>query len=302
MTRTSKTVVFFGTDHFSAVSLNELIDKGFRIAAVVTKPDSKKGRGRQLSKSLVKEIAEAHHIPVWQPERASDIVAPLQELIQEEGAKPVGVLVSYGKIIPQAVIDLFEPGIVNVHPSLLPQYRGPSPIESAILHGDTETGVSIMQLSKAMDAGPLYTQTVFNLNDTETAPELEQKLAELGAQELTIALPKIVSGALQPVPQADDLASYCALLKKEDSLLDPTTITAEQAERRVRAYIAFPKTKATVAGHQIVITKAHVSSSASTILDLQCADGRYLSIDELVGPSGRGMTAKAFLNGYGSQA
>jgi len=293
MTHTSKTIVFFGTDEFSAISLRELIAKGFTIAAVVTKPDSRKGRGRELSKSIIKEIAEAHNIPVWQPVKVTEIADEVKKIDE-----PIGVLVSYGKIIPQSIIDLFTPGIVNVHPSLLPLYRGPSPVESAILHGDTETGVTIMQLSAAMDAGPMYSQVTVPLTDTETAPELEAQLGELGAQQLSTILPAIINGSLQPTPQNDDVATYCKLLSKEESLLDTTTLTAEQAERHVRAYIAFPKTKVTVAGHLIVITKAHVSTTAHSPLDIACADGQYLSIDELVGPSGKSMNAKAFLNGY----
>lgn len=298
MTHTSKTILFFGTDDFSAISLRELIERGFTIGAVVTKPDSRKGRGRELQAPLVKQIATEHDIPVWQPLRMDEITENIKELSNNLADKPIGVLVSYGKIIPQAIIDLFEPGIVNVHPSLLPKYRGPSPIESAILNGDTETGVSIMQLSAAMDAGPVYKQVVFTLNDTETTPELESKLGTLGAQELAAILPSIMNGTIQPIPQDDSIASYCKLLQKEDGTLDPQAVTAEQAERKVRAFIAYPKTKATIAGHSVIITKTHITNIGENILDIQCSDGRFLSIDELIGPSGRVMNAKAFLNGY----
>jgi methionyl-tRNA formyltransferase len=295
MTQTSKTIVFFGTDEFSAASLRELIAKGFTIGAVVTKPDSRKGRGRELSKSVVKEIAEANNIPVWQPIDVNAITNHVKKL-----KDPIGVLVSYGKIIPRSIIELFNPGIINIHPSLLPLYRGPSPIESAILNGDTETGVTIMQLSPAMDAGPIYSQITVPLIDVETAPDLEMQLAELGAQELSLTLPAIINGTIQPTPQHDDVATYCQLLTKEDSPLD-AKLTAEQAERHVRAYIAFPKTKAVIAGQPIVITKAHVSSTYTSVLDIECSDGRYLSVDELIGPSGKVMNAAAFLNGYANK-
>lgn len=298
MPHTLKTIVFFGTDEFSAVSLRELIERGFNIGAVVTKPDSRKGRGRELQASLVKQIALQNNIPIWQPLKMVEIAEPLEALTKKTGQKPTGVLVSYGKIIPQSIIDLFEPGIINVHPSLLPKYRGPSPIESAILNGDTETGVSIMQLSAAMDAGPIYKQVFFSLKDTETAPELEAKLAALGAQELVTILPSIMNGSLQPQAQDDSLASYCKLLSKDDSILNIETLTAEQAERRVRAYIAYPKTKVTITGHLVVITKAHIASARNSILDIECSDGQFLSVDELISPSGRAMDAKAFLNGY----
>lgn len=298
MTKTSKTILFFGTDDFSAITLRELIEKGWPVGAVITKPDAPKGRGRTRVAPIIKHIAEENDIAVWQPEKVADIVPKIRALTKKIGEKPIGVLVSYGKIIPQRVIDAFEPGIINVHPSLLPLYRGPSPIESVILNGETETGVTIMQISAKMDAGPIYSQLVLPLTDTETAPELEQKLGALGAQEVTRNLPTIIAGTLQPTPQDNNIATYCHLLKKSDALLDTATLTAEQAERRVRAYFAFPKTKATVNGHSIIITAAHVSSTAKTALDIRCADGRFLSVDTLVGPSGRTMTAQAFLNGY----
>lgn len=293
MTHTSKTIVFFGTDEFSAASLRELIAKGFTIGAVVTKPDSRKGRGRELAKPIVKEIAEANNIPVWQPLDVRAIAEHVEKL-----NNPIGVLVSYGKIIPQSIIDLFSPGIINVHPSLLPLYRGPSPIESAILHGDTETGVTIMQLSAGMDAGPIYSQITVPLIDVETAPDLEIQLGKLGAQELGLILPAIMNGTIQPTPQDDDIATYCKLLSKDESMLDTAKLSAEQAERHVRAYLAFPKTKTTIAGHTIVITKAHVSNAALTPLDIECVDGRFLSIEELIGPSGKAMNAQGFINGY----
>lgn len=301
MSHTSKTIVFFGTDEFSAVSLRELISKGFPIAAVVTKPDSQKGRGRKLTQSIVKEVAETNNIPVWQPIQATAIGDHIKELTEKQGVAPIGVLVSYGKIIPQSVIELFEPGIVNVHPSLLPLYRGPSPVETAIVNGDTETGVTIMQLSSRMDAGPIYSQVTVPLLDVETGAELEMQLAELGAQQLSLTLSSIMNGLVTPTPQNESVATYCQLLTKEDGHLDPSATTAEQAERRIRAYLAFPKTKASVGGHQIVITKAHVSNVGTSPLDLRCVDGRYLSIDELIGPSGKAMSAVAFLNGYGKK-
>ncbi len=289
----SKTILFFGTDEFSALSLRELIAKGFTIGAVITKPDARKGRGQRSIEPIVKSIAKEHGIAVWQPVNTEELTNYIRTV-----KDPVGVLVSYGRIIPQSVIDLFNPGIINVHPSLLPLYRGPSPIEAAILNGDTVTGVTIMQLSKEMDAGPIYSQVTVSLSDTETGPELETQLGEVGAQELSLILPSIINGSLMPVPQDESVASYCRLLKKDDSTPDFSSLSAEQAERRVRAYLAFPKTKATVLGHPIVITKAHIVNHAETALDIACADGRFLRIEELIGPSGRSMSATAFLNGY----
>ncbi len=297
MIPTSKTIVFFGTDDFSAVSLRKLIETGFTVNTVITKPDSRKGRGRELQAPLVKQIALEHDITVLQPSHLSEVAEHI-ETLNTNGVRPTGVLVSYGKIIPQSIIDLFVPGIVNVHPSLLPRYRGPSPVESAILHGDSETGVSIMQLSAKMDAGPVYKQVVVALDGTETTPELEAVLASRGAQELVAVLPSIMDGSLQPEAQNDEAATYCKLLTKDDGTLVPEKMTAIQAERQVRAFLAYPKTKVTIAGHSVIITKAHIEGVGSTALDVYCRDGQFLSIDELIGPSGRAMNAKAFVNGY----
>ena len=291
---TSKTIVFFGTDEFSAASLRALINEGASIAAAVTKPDSRRGRGRELQPSVVKVIAEEHNIPVWQPTKLAELEPQLQKL-----DAPLGVLVSYGKIIPKSIIQLFAPGIINVHPSLLPKYRGPSPIESAILHGDGETGVSIMQLSAAMDAGPVYTQIRTGLSGNETTPQLEATLAEQGAAQLIATLDSIIDGSLQPTPQNDADATYCALLNKTDALLDPAEVTAQEAERRIRAYLSFPKTKIDLYGQLIVMTKAHITHQEDSPLVVKCKDQTLLAIDELIGPSGKKMSAEAFLNGYG---
>lgn len=289
----SKTIVFFGTDEFSAYSLRALINAGFPIGLIITQPDRPSGRGRKIIEPVTKTIGKQNGIKVLQPAKLSDIISDIAAL-----NNPVGVLVSFGRIIPQSIIDLFSPGIVNVHPSLLPIYRGPSPIESTILNGDKETGVSIMQLSAAMDAGPVYDQTRLRLTGGETTPQLEETLGESGANRLVDILPSIVDGSLQPIPQNDELATYCQLTKKEDSLLDTENITAAEAERRVRAYLAFPKTKLTVLEQLIIVTKAHVEEESINELSIKFKDGKFLQIDELISPNGRRIEAKAFLNGY----
>lgn len=293
MTNMSKPIIFFGTEDFSLTTLRSLVEAGYVIAAVVTKPDSKRGRAQKLTPPTVKLFAQAHAIPVWQPTQLSEIASDIQSL-----GDVAGVLVSYGKIIPQPIIDLFSPSIINVHPSLLPLYRGPSPIESAIKNGDEQTGVSIMQLSAGMDAGPVFAQTVHSLSGAETRTDLYRTLATAGAAMLLSVLPAILDGSLRPLPQDETVATYSHLLDKQDAWLQPQTLTAAQAERLVRAHQGFPKTKLTVLGHDIIITKAHISTEAKTPLDIVCQDGAFLSIDELIAPSGRRMDAQAFLNGY----
>ncbi len=296
MTNTSAKIIFFGTEEFSLTALTALIDAGYDIVAVVTKPDSRRGRGRVMSAPSVKLLAEKHGIPVWQPERLADITEEVRAL------QPVtGVLVSYGKILPQSIIDLFTPGIINVHPSLLPKYRGPTPIESAILNGDTVAGVSLMQLAARMDAGPVYVAREYPLGGQETQLELAHTLAVIGSDLLLEHLPAIISGNLAPTPQDDTQASYCALLQKSDALLAPAQLTAAQAERRVRAYLAYPKARIHYDGHQLIITAAHVSATKNTPLDPECRDGAFLVIDELVSPSGKRMSADAYLRGHLAQ-
>lgn len=285
-------IVFFGTENFSLDSLVALVENDFDIVAVVTKPDQPKGRGHKLTAPAVKTYALDHNIPVWQPAKLSEIKQPLLDL-----GPITGVLVSYGKIIPQSIIDLFTPGIINLHPSLLPRYRGPTPIESAIYNGDQSTGVSIMRLSAAMDAGPVYYQHKQRLTGSETQPMLYDTLGRIGAAKLVETLPSIIGGQLEAVDQDDSKASYCRLLYKSDSLLVPADQTAVQAERKVRAHLVYPKTKYQIADHLVTITKAHVSSQAKSPLDIACQTD-FLSIDELVAPSGRTMSAQDFLRGY----
>jgi len=291
----SKTIIFFGTDHFSAAALRSLIEADYNVAAVVTKLDSRSGRGQQLTKPLVKQIAEEHGIAVWQPTKLKDLI-PQIEALETPTSELVGVLSSFGRIIPQAIIDHFTPGIINIHPSLLPKYRGPSPIESAIENGDAHTGVSIMQLTAEMDAGPVYAQQLYTLDGTETQPQLYDTLAELGGRMLIETLPEILEGNLVATPQQDD-AIYCHLLSKEDALLHPQAITAVEAERKVRAHLDFPKTKLTIHGQLVIVTKAHVADAFEG-LAIPFKAGQFLVIDELIGPSGKRMSGAAFNNGY----
>jgi len=293
MKKTSPTILFFGTEDYSLIVLQRLVESGYSVGAVITKPDTPKGRGHKLTEPVVKTYALSHDIPVIQPTKLKDIISDIKNF-----DSPVGVLVAYGKIIPESIIELFTPGIINVHPSLLPNYRGPSPVEAAILNRDKKTGVSIMQLSKEMDAGPVYLQIPYALDFTETKPELYTTLFTIGANVLVDKLPAILAGSITPEPQDDSRATYCSLLSKADSLLDPAAITPGDAEAKVRAYLGFPRTRLTIGEHTIIVTKAHGVMTKKTPLDILCSNGAYLSIDELVAPSGKTMTADEFIRGY----
>ena len=288
-------IIFFGTEDFSAVSLQKLIDEGFEIAGIITKPDSRKGRGQKFQSPKVKQIGKKFNIPVLQPQKMSEITDFVKKF-----EKPAGVLVSFGRIIPQEIIDLFTPAIVNVHPSLLPKYRGSSPIESAILNGDEKTGVSLMKLSKEMDAGDVYSQKEIELSKTETASDLYKTCGEIGAEMLVRDLPKIISGEIKGLKQDDSQAEYCQLLKKSDALLSQDKQTAEQAEQQIRAFEIFPKSKTKLGEHLIIVKSAKVVSSnpGNSPLTLKFAEGTFLKIERLITPNGKETTAESFENGY----
>ncbi len=206
-----------------------------------------------------------------------------------------GVLASFGVIIPGSVLELFEPeGILNIHPSLLPLYRGPSPIESAILDGCSDFGVSVMKLALAMDAGPIYWQTtVSGLPLEKTA--IYQGLAEAGAKWICEHL----SDLLTPVVQDDAKATYTEKLTKAMGALHPETESADMVLRKIVAYAGFPKAKYAFFGVSCIILEAHICGASETaVLPLPCADGRILSIDRLQPEGRKAMDAKAFLNGY----
>ncbi|NCU29353.1 methionyl-tRNA formyltransferase [Candidatus Saccharibacteria bacterium] len=289
----SPKIIFFGTEEYSLVALKALVENDFDVVAVVTKPDMIKGRGRKLVAPPVKAYAIEQNIAVWQPTKLTEIADKITAL------QPVaGVLVAYGKIIPQRIINLFTPGIINLHPSLLPLYRGPSPIESAIANLDNETGVSIMKLDAEMDAGPVYYQVRLALSGSETKQELYDQLFALGSQTLIETLPDIISGELQPIAQDHTKATYCQMLSKDLSLIDPIKLTATQAEAHVRAYLGFPRSQVDTTFDRLTITKAHVSQTADSALSIKCRDDIFLTIDELISPSsGRTISAGDFFNG-----
>jgi methionyl-tRNA formyltransferase len=297
----SERLVFFGTDAFSVPSLIRLLAEGRRVVAVVTKPDSRVGRGREMTSPAVKRLADASGIPVLQPGRLADIASDLQAI------KPsAGIVVAYGKIIPQAILDLFPKALINVHASLLPLYRGASPIEHAILSGDDVTGVTLMQLEAGLDTGPTYEAAKLQLTGTETRPELYERLAELGAELLASKLTAILDGTIVPIPQDNSLATHTSRISKADGLIDWHK-PAAQLEREVRAYLIWPGSHTTIAGSDVVVTAAHVSPTKGPAgeahrtpageLAVFTAKGA-LVIDRLKPAGKREMTGPEFLAGH----
>lgn len=295
----SETIVFFGSGPVAAKSL-ELLSKKFEIEAVITKPKPVHHKGN----FPVLDVAEKLKLKILP-------VTDKKSLDQLMQTRPVnsrfGVLIDFGIIVSQAVIDYFPLGIVNSHFSLLPKLRGADPITFSILNGDAETGVSLMLLVEQMDAGPLLAQAPYELPNYITTPELTEYLIELSDQTLQVTLPLYLDNTVQPVPQNRSIEpTYSRKLTKDDGLIDWHK-PAVQIEREVRAFIDWPKSRTVIGGREVILTKAKVVNKAGKPGEVQTdnrqlvvyAGKQALQILELK-PSGKSaMSAQAFLAGYG---
>jgi methionyl-tRNA formyltransferase len=228
-------VVFMGTPQFSVPSLRTLIETQ-EVVGVVTQPDRPAGRGRQLKPSPVKVVAESAGIPIYQPRslRSEEAAVPLHEWQPD-----VIVVAAFGQILRPHVLELPPEGCVNVHASLLPRWRGASPIQHAILAGDEQTGITLMQMDKGMDTGAIYVQEVTPISADDTSTTLHDRLAELGAQMLRSFLDDIVNGRLQAQPQDENLATYAPMIKKEAGQI-AWQESAAAIDRRIRAMTPWP--------------------------------------------------------------
>src|ERR1700694_1780791 len=224
-------VLFWGTPEFAAAPLRALIGEGFDVVGVVTQPDKPQGRAREIIPSVVKQIAEEEEIPLFQPKNARD-----PELLDEvHGLKPdIGIVVAYGHILPQKIIDLPAKGTLNIHASLLPLLRGAAPIQAAIKQGLAETGVTIMRVVQAFEAGPFLLRADTPILSDETFGELNYRLSELGALSLIEALTLISIGAGKETPQDDARATYTAKITRESSRID-WSASALGVSRLIRA-------------------------------------------------------------------
>jgi len=244
-------IVFMGTPEFAVPSLEALIDTQ-SVTGVVTQPDRPAGRGREVRPSPVKVAAEAAGLPLYQPPslREREAAEPLHTWAPE-----VIVVAAFGQILRPHVLDLPPHGCINVHASLLPRWRGASPIQHAILAGDEETGVSLMQMDPGLDTGPVYIEEAVPIHPDETAQSLHDRLADLGAEMLRAHLDAILSGLLAPQPQDDEAATYAPMIKKEDGRID-WTASAAQLDRHVRAMTPWPSAFTTWDGQRLKILAA----------------------------------------------
>jgi len=297
-------IVFLGTPEFAVPTLEGLVSAGHDVAGVFTQPDRPKGRGNRLTETPVKRAALQFGIPVYQPERIRRPEAV--EQLQKLGAE-VMVVVGYGQIIPQSIIDLPPNGILNVHASLLPKYRGAAPIQWAIANGERETGVTIMQIDAGLDTGDMLLKQSVAIGPDETAPELSARLAPLGAQLLLDAIREIEAGSIRREKQNDAEASYAPILKKEDGRID-WFAPAQKIYDRLRGFAPWPGAYTAFRGQPLIVLRAKpvedrdippgVLKAEQRRLFAGCGETNALELLEVQPAGKRGMSADAFLNGY----
>lgn len=293
-----------GSPEFALPTLKKLVEH-YSVVGVVTQPDRPAGRGREMKPPPVKILAESMGLPVTQPPRLRTSEA-LEQL--RAWAPDLIVVAAFGQILRQEVLDLPPHGCINVHASLLPRWRGASPINAAILHGDKQTGVTIMRMDASLDTGPILSQRAIPIEPDDTAASLGEKLARLGADLLIETLPPYLKGELQPQPQDDSLATYAPMLKKEDGWLDFRR-PVEELVRQVRAYHPWPGAfyDGWSGGHLKVLRARSIPEAALQLKPgeraiyqglpaVRAADG--LLVLEEVQPAGKkGMSGKTFLLG-----
>lgn len=297
MKKISETIVFFGSGPVAAASL-ALLARDFDIEAVITKPQP------AHHKQDFPVLALAKQLGLKTLKTSND--ADLKEVLgQYPMASRLGVVIDYGIIIPQEVIDLFELGIVNSHFSLLPLWRGADPISFAILNGDKETGVSLMLIVEALDEGPLLAHAPLAIKPGATTPSLTAELVELSHQLLVDNLPKYLAGNLKAVPQPINGATYSRKLEKSDSILDWTK-PAVELERQIRAFAEWPRSRTTLGSVSVIVTAAHIEPGSGQPGSLVVENkqlGVYtsdavLAIDGLIPAGKKEMSTEAFLAGY----
>ncbi len=312
-------IIYMGTPQFAVPALQALLDgsapgkllpKGYEIATVITRPDKPVGRGQEIVYSPVKQAALAHGIPVWQP---GSLKRPENSEALEAYAADLYVVAAFGQILPQTVLDQPRFGTLNIHASLLPRYRGVSPISEAILQDDGETGVTIMLLDAGVDTGPLLLKRSIPIDENDTTGNLTPKLAALGATALIDVLPRWIAGEITPEPQDELQSTHTHMLRKEDGKISwerPAAVIA----RMVRAYTPWPGAYTHWRGKLLKIVSAHALSlepdtsvapgTVSTreegdhlVLAIVTGAG-FLLVHQLQLEGKKAMSADEFLRGY----
>lgn len=297
-------IVFFGTSSFAVPTLQLLVQNDYEVTAVITQPEKPAGRLRVSIPSPVKKVAIENNIPVFEPHNLKKD----EEFLKYFASLNIdlGIVAAYGKIIPFSHLKIPKFGFLNIHPSLLPKYRGPSPVQAAILAGDNETGVSIMLVDEQMDHGPVLSNVIYKIPSDKYFTEINDEIWQIGARLLLEVLPDWIRGVIKPIIQDDGQATYCKLLNRHDSKINWNK-TAEQIYNQIRAFNPEPGTWTTWKGKVMNIVEALVGSESDdkpgTIIsvDKQIAVATskcYLILKQIQLEGSKKMDAKDFLNGH----
>lgn len=298
-------IIFAGTPDFAVPALAALIEAGYDIKLVLTQPDRPSGRGMKLKASPVKELATQHQIEVFQPETLKDV--DVQSHIADVNAD-VMIVAAYGLIIPTNVLEMPRFGCYNIHASLLPRWRGAAPIHRSLLAGDAETGVTIMEVVPALDAGAMVSKGVLAIGERDTTQSLHDELAKMGADLMVDAMRQLAeSGGLSSVQQDDSLVTYAAKLQKAEASIDWSN-SADLISRQVRAFNPFPVAHAMLNGEvcriwmatsasDFVNEKPGIVLEVGSAIKVACGSG-VLTIEELQLPGGKRLKAKDFVVGH----
>ncbi|MCG7896050.1 MAG: methionyl-tRNA formyltransferase [Candidatus Thiodiazotropha taylori] len=298
-------IIFAGTPDFAASALQALLTTEHHVVAVYTQPDRPAGRGRKVQFSPVKQLAVEHDLEVFQPKTLKD---PKAQQILAQHQADLMVVVAYGLLLPQAVLDTPRLGCINIHASLLPRWRGAAPIQRAILAGDETSGVTIMQMEAGLDTGPMLSIRSTPIDAKETGGSLHDRLAELGSAALIEVLPGLSEGSVEAIPQDDSQANYASKLDKEEARIDWSQ-SAVQIDRQVRAFNPWPVAHCLYGDKVMRVWNSEVVSAdgsaspgqvvatAKTGFDVATGEG-VLRISQLQMPGKRAMSAGDFLNAH----
>ncbi|RME60261.1 MAG: methionyl-tRNA formyltransferase [Candidatus Dadabacteria bacterium] len=314
MNKTPFKVIYFGTPEFAIKPLEALLElSDVEVSAVVTKVDKPAKRGQRLTPPPVKVYAMERGIPVFQYESLKKEVKKFFLDIKPFGIISAGIVCAYGLIIPKEVLEFSPVGLINIHPSLLPRWRGAAPIERALLAGDKETGVSLMKLTEGLDQGPIYSSARCEILPNDTAGTLRERLSCLGASLLKENLKLILTGKLLPKPQSEEGVTYAEKIAKEEGLIDFAKESAEEIERKVRAFNPIPSAFTYLDGKRLKVLRAEVGTLGKSAkgykpsqvivaergrFEVACKGASSILLKEVQLEGKRAMVVEEFLNGY----
>lgn len=294
-----------GTPDFAAMVLKSVYDSEHSVELVITQPDRAKNRGKKVQPTPVKELAEKHNTPVYQPEKIRTDGKVMEKL--KAAAPDVIIVAAYGQILPEEILTLPEYGCINVHASLLPRLRGASPIQHAIINGDEKTGVTIMKMAKGLDTGDILTKAEIEIGNMN-GQELHDALAKIGGKLLIETLKLINEGKVVPEPQDDALATYAGMISKKDGKIDFNKSPGE-IERLIRGFDPWPGAFCSLDGETIKIWKAEATEETSEALPGSvvfagedgigiCCGGKILNVTEIQAPGKKRMKVSDYLRGH----